>query len=101
MQFQASIFRREGVSCSPTGTPLLMNRRRGNPNWGLPPAPIPAGPTEFENVVKRLKLTSEMYAASPELRRWCHLNRNRCYVPEWLLQEWRMSVEVGYGNDAA
>jgi hypothetical protein len=60
-----------------------MNRRRGNPNWGLPPAPIPAGPTEFENVVKRLKLTSE------------------CYVPEWLLQEWRMSVEVGYGNDAA
>jgi hypothetical protein len=78
-----------------------MNRRRGNPNWGLPPAPIPAGPTEFENVVKRLKLTSEMYAASPELRRWCHLNRNRCYVPEWLLQEWRMSVEVGYGNDAA
>jgi hypothetical protein len=83
------------------GMPLLPNRRRGNPNWGKPLAPIPASPTEFENVVMRLKLRPEMYAASPELRRWCHLNRNRCYVPEWLLLEWRINVEIGYGNDAA
>src|SRR5262249_37373944 len=78
-----------------------MNHRRGNPNWGRPLPPVPASPTEFENMVRRLKLMPEMYATSHELRRWCHLNRNRCYVPEWLLQEWRMNVEIGYGNDAA
>jgi len=52
-------------------------------------------------MVGQLKLVPEMYSASRELRRWCYLNRNRCYVPEWLLQEWRMDVEIAYTNDAA
>jgi hypothetical protein len=52
-------------------------------------------------MVRRLNLFPEMYAASRELRKWCHLNRNRCYIPEWLLEEWSMDVEIGYGNDAA
>lgn len=79
----------------------LMNRPRGNPNWGkfLPLAP--AGPTEFESLAKQLKLKPEMYTASSALRSWCLRNRNRCYVPEWLLEEWGMEVEIGYGNDAA
>ena len=52
-------------------------------------------------MVRRLNLMPEMYAASPELKRWCELNRNRCYIPEWLLNEWGMMVEVSYGHDAA
>jgi hypothetical protein len=78
-----------------------MRHRRGNPNWGKSLPPILASPTEFEIMVRRLSLVPEMYAASRELRRWCQLNRNRCYIPEWLLEEWGMDVEIGYGNDAA
>ena len=63
--------------------------------------PVLAGPTEFEIIVRRLRLVPEMYAASLELRRWCQLNRNRCFVPEWLLEKWDMDVEISYGNDAA
>jgi len=43
--------------------------------------------------VERLGLNKKQYVASAELRRWCGHNRNRCYVPEWLLEEWGMTVE--------
>ena len=43
--------------------------------------------------VKRLGLTKAQYVASAQLRSWCRLNRNRCYVPEWLLEEWGLTVE--------
>jgi len=32
-----------------------------------------------------VKLTEAMYASSQELRDWCDCNRNRVYIPEWLL----------------
>jgi len=32
-------------------------RRRGNPNWGHPMLPAMASPTEFERLVKQLRLT--------------------------------------------
>ncbi|HXU15435.1 MAG TPA: hypothetical protein VN708_09925 [Terriglobales bacterium] len=72
-------------------------RRRGNPNWGHVTPYIPKGPTEFELLVKRLRLTQEKYTSSPELKQWCKSNRNRCYVPEWLLEEWGLEVEINYG----
>ena len=75
-----------------------MSHRRGNPNWGRPLACPPASPTEFEIMVRRLRLMPGKYAASGELRRWCQSNRNRRYVPEWLLEEWSMDVEIGYGD---
>jgi hypothetical protein len=64
----------------------------------MPPAPALA--TEFELRVRRLQLTPEMYAPSTELRLWCQQNRNRIYVPEWLLKEWDITVDLGF-NDAA
>ena len=73
-------------------------RRRGNPNWGRPIPPVRALPTEFEMQARRLRLTQEMYASSRELRVWCELNKNRIYVPEWLLQEWRMTVEFTHSG---
>jgi hypothetical protein len=31
-----------------------------------------------------------------ELKRWCKSNRNRVYVPEWLLDEWAMPVDTNW-----
>lgn len=61
----------------------------------------PAVPTEFELTVKRLRLSPQMYASSRELKRWCESNRNRIYVPEWLLKLWSLDVELYYGPDVA
>lgn len=72
--------------------PPATARKRGNPNWGKPPQPIPAIATEFELQARRLGLTQETYAASAPLRTWCERNKNRCYIPEWLLAEWAISV---------
>lgn len=52
--------------------------------------------TEFEREVELLGLTKAQYAHSGPLRLWCQRNRNRVYVPEWLLDEWGMIVEPIY-----
>jgi hypothetical protein len=70
-----------------------MTLKRGNPNWGRPIAPAPARATEFELQVSRLCLTREKYVSSAALRAWCYQNRNRYYIPEWLLADWRMFVD--------
>jgi len=76
-------------------------RRRGNPKWGLPPEPLPDVPTEFERQVKRLGLTSrEEYVRSFALKRWCEANRNRVYIPEWLLEAWGMHAEATFSGIA-
>ena len=76
------------TGCSPPTT-----RKRGNPNWGRPIAPLLALPTEFEKRVRQLQLIAEMYTSSRELRAWCEKNRNRVYIPEWLLEEWGITVD--------
>jgi hypothetical protein len=73
--------------------PVAYKRKRGNPNWGRPIPPVPALPTEFELQVRQLHLTAEMFTSSRALRGWCERNRNRLYVPEWLLEEWRITVD--------
>ena len=72
-------------------------RKRGNPNWGRPMPCVPALPTEFELQIRQLQLTAEMYASSRDLRSWCEQNRNRLYVPEWLLEEWGIIVDLNFG----
>ena len=74
--------------------------KRGNPNWGRPMPPIPVLPTEFELQVRHLHLAADAYAASTELRRWCWEDRNRFYIPEWLLERWHISVDPNV-SDAA
>jgi len=73
-------------------------RIRGNPNWGKLLAPVPARNTEFELQVARLGLMRSEYVTSVPLKRWCEQNRNRVYVPEWLLHEWRMTVDLIYSG---
>ncbi len=76
----------------PVASPAAI-RKRGNPNLGHPIPLIPALPTEFEMRVRQLQLTAETYTSSTELHAWCDRNRNRCYVPEWLLEEWGITVD--------
>ena len=64
----------------------------------MPPAPVLA--TEFERQVRTLRLTPETYVFSAELRQWCWQNRDRFYIPKWLLEEWRIAVDP-YTCDAA
>jgi hypothetical protein len=68
-------------------------RKRGNPNWGQPIRPTPAAATEFEMEMRRLRLTSETCLGSSELKEWCTRNRNRCYIPEWVLGAWKIDVD--------
>ena len=82
--------------------PLVQSataRKRGNPNWGKPPLPIPAIDTEFQLQARRLGITKEAYTASAQLRTWCELNKNRCYIPEWLLAEWGITVDPNVAVD--
>jgi hypothetical protein len=74
--------------------------KRGNPNWLKPLHPVAALLSEFEIEVSRLGLTRSDYVASAELKRWRNHNRNRVYVPEWLLVEWGMKVETDFGRAA-
>jgi len=75
----------------PAGT-----RKRGNPNWGHPMPPVPAFATEFELQVRQLQLTATMYTSSAELHTWCERNRSRFYIPEWLLEEWGITVDLNF-----
>ena len=43
--------------------------------------------------VRQLQLTPETYVLSDRLRIWCKSNRNRCYIPEWLLKAWDIPVD--------
>jgi len=83
----------------PMAIPVALpdtKRKRGNPNWGRPIPPAPALATEFELRVRQLQLTAGMYTSSHELRAWCERNRNRLYIPEWLLEEWGITVDLNF-----
>jgi hypothetical protein len=77
-----------------------MPDKRGNPNWGRPMLPASVLCTEFEMQVERLHLTREQYVASAKLRQWCATNRNRYYIPEWLLAEWGLEVTADLSGAA-
>jgi hypothetical protein len=84
-------------------TPVALpaaKRKRGNPNWGRPIPLAPALPTEFELRVRQLHLMAEMYTSSRELRAWCEQNKNRVYIPEWLLGEWGINVDLNFSTVA-
>jgi hypothetical protein len=72
---------------------LPMPKKRGNPNWGKPAQSVPATSTEFERKVRELGLTNESCVSSVRLQSWCAANKNRCYIPEWLLKAYQMQVD--------
>ena len=76
-----------------------MGRRPGNPSypsWGSEPPAQQRGlrlATAFEEQVRDLGLTETNCITSDELRQWCSRHKNHCYIPEWLLKRWGISVE--------
>jgi hypothetical protein len=72
---------------------FVRPRKRGNPNWGKPMQAAPSVPTEFEDQIERLGLNEQTCAESTTLRRWCERNKDRCFIPEWLLKEWSIPVD--------
>jgi hypothetical protein len=72
-----------------------MAHRRGNPNWGSGRRSLmsPVLPTSFDEEIKKLGLNDQTCRTSKELERWCERNKNHCYIPEWLLTLWGMSVD--------
>ncbi len=81
-------------STSEVGRVMTHNFRK--PNWasGGTGEIRRQGPTEFEGQVRRLGLDEHTCAASRELKRWCECNKDRYYIPEWLLKQWAMSVDA-------
>jgi hypothetical protein len=53
----------------------------------------PRLPTGFEEQVKKLGLNEQNCATSEKLKQWCELNKDRCYIPEWLLKRWGIPVD--------
>ena len=75
-------------------------RKRGNPNWERSGSFPPATVAEFEMQVRHLQLAPEGYVFSDQLRIWCERNRNRCYIPEWLLDQWEIIVDASLSGAA-
>ncbi len=69
-----------------------MPKRIGNPNWGKPLEPVPARPTQFEKMAKKLGLSEEQYLSSTTLRLWAEKNKSVRYIPSQLLKAWGLSV---------
>jgi len=72
--------------------------KRGNPNWGKRmtfPNTTLAMPavTELDRVAKALKLQPHQYAGSAKLRQWAKQNLNKHYIPEQLLNLWRLHAD--------
>jgi len=78
----------------------VTTRKRGNPNWGRSGSFPPATATEFELQVRHLQLAPEAYVFSDQLRIWCERNRNRFYIPEWLLKAWDIPVNPYFSGAA-
>jgi hypothetical protein len=49
-------------------------------------------PSEFEHQIKRLGVTEGDVCWVSGVRRWCEKNKNRCYIPEWLVI-WHLDVD--------
>jgi len=68
----------------------------GQEGWRLSPAyDLNPQPTDIKP-----QLTAGTYTSSRQLRAWCERNRNRCYVPEWLLGEWGITVDFNFSTVA-
>jgi len=60
------------------------------------PRHAPYVATAFEQQAQKLGLTEQTYESSEEMRQWCRRNKDRYYVPEWLLKRWQISVDPNF-----
>ena len=57
--------------------------------------------TRFDKEVKRLRLKPAQFETSVALKRWVRKNRSRRFVPEYLLNHWKLDVHLREWEDAA
>lgn len=69
-------------------------RNKGNSSWGKPGGEIPTTPTSFDEMVRRLKLSEKEYRSSVPLKEWAQKHKDSKYVPQDLLEEWGIVVNV-------
>lgn len=67
-----------------------MKKKRGNPNWGKPDiySAADVGPSSFEQIVQKLRLSPDQYLGSVQLKEWVRKNKDQKYVPSDLLEAW-------------
>jgi hypothetical protein len=72
-----------------------MAHRRINTGFthGIAPKTRPSSASAFEVEMRQLGLTMQTCLYSRQLREWCRRNKNHVYIPEWLLNQWQMSVD--------
>jgi hypothetical protein len=72
-----------------------VTKQRGNPNWGKPDVDSGrySGPTSFEEIVRKLRLSPEDYQHSILLKEWVQKNKDQKYVPLDLLRAWDFVVK--------
>jgi len=73
--------------------PVAPTRKRGNP-IGASHSARSRTPDGIRTAARHLHLTKRMYSSSLELQPGVKQNRNRLYVPEWLLEEWGITVNI-------
>jgi len=83
------------TACSPR-----REAQARKPQLGASHSAVRAFATEFELQARQLQLAPTMYTSSRELRAWCERNRNRLYIPEWLLEEWGITVDPTFSAAA-
>jgi hypothetical protein len=66
----------------------------------MPPISVSRHLTEFDMQARHLQLAPEDYLYSTEPRRWCERNKDRCYIPEWLLAKWHIPVDPSLSDVA-
>jgi hypothetical protein len=77
-----------------TGCSPRHDAQTRQPQLGASHCAVARSASEFEMRVRQLQLMAEMYTSSVELRTWCEQNRNRVYIPEWLLEESGITVDA-------
>ena len=72
-----------------------MTRKRRNPDWGKPDLHTARndGPTSFEEIVRKLRLSPTDYQHSTQLKAWVQKNKDQKYVPSDLLRAWDFEVK--------
>ncbi len=75
---------------------LSMSEERGNPHWGKPHLTKGAvAESDFDRIVRELRLVPEQYASSNALRDWACKNKDSRYVPLDLLKAWGFTPNKG------
>jgi len=41
---------------------------------------------------------ADLRSLTRELKQWCERNKDRCYIPEWLLKRWGMFVDPDFSG---